>query len=235
MIANTLPLGLIDNPRLDQWIGFDLPGRVAIKTGKVELGQGILTALVQIAADELDVTPARIALTTGQTPSTPREGFTAGSVSVENSGGSIRLVAAEVRSQLVELAAQRLACPESELSVVDGAIQRLGTATGLDYWTLAQSLDLTRNATGGIAVKPAHLRRVIGASLPRVDLPAKVLGGGRPFIHDLKPSGMLHARVIRQPWPGANARHRRRDYRELCWRHRACCARAEFSRGRRGR
>ena len=203
MIRNTLPLGLVENPRLDQWIGFDEPGRVRIATGKVELGQGILTALVQIAAEELDVTPQRIALVSGHTRSTPREGYTAGSLSVENSGGSIRLVGAEVRAMLLEMAAVKLSCPAAELSVVDGAIQRRGAATGIDYWQLAVGLDLKRDATGTVAVKPAAARRVIGTSLPRIDLPAKVLGGSAPFIHDMIPAGVVHARVVRQPWPGA--------------------------------
>ena len=101
MIPNTLPQGLVDNPRLDQWIGFEVPGRVRIATGKVELGQGILTALVQLAADELDVAPGRIALESGDTRSTPSEGYTSGSLSIENSGGSIRLVGAEVRAMLL--------------------------------------------------------------------------------------------------------------------------------------
>ena len=203
MIRNTLPLGLVENPRLNQWIGFDEPGRVSIKTGKVELGQGILTALVQIAADELDVAPARISLMSGQTQATPREGFTAGSLSVENSGGSIRLVAAEVRAMLLGAAAARLGCADVDLTIFDGTFLRQGSPSGLDFWQLASSLDLARDATGSVPVKAAHLRRVIGASLPRVDLPAKILGGTDTFIHDLRPAGMLHARVIRQPWPGA--------------------------------
>ena len=203
MIKNTLPLGLVENPRINQWIGFDEPGRVSIKTGKVELGQGILTALVQIAADELDVAPARISLLSGQTQATPREGFTAGSLSVENSGGSIRLVAAEVREMLVAAAAARLGCADEDLTISDGSFLRHGSPSGLDFWQLASSLDLARDATGSVPVKAAHLRRVIGASLPRIDLPAKILGGTDTFIHDLRPAGMLHARVIRQPWPGA--------------------------------
>ncbi len=203
MTAIALPLGLLENPRLEQWIGFEKAGTIRIASGKVELGQGILTALVQIAADELDVTAQRIALVSGRTQATPREGFTAGSLSVEHSGGSIRLVAAEVRGLLLGIAARRLNCAETDLTVVDGAIHRWGVATGLDYWQLASGLDLTQNASGSRPLKPAHLRKYIGTSVPRVDLPAKVLGSARPFIHDLRPDGLLHARVIRQPWPGA--------------------------------
>ncbi len=203
MIRNTLPLGLVDNPRLEQWIGFEEPGYVRIATGKVELGQGILTALVQIAADELDVAPGRVKLVSGDTGASPSEGDTAGSLSIENSGGSIRLVAAEVRAMMIEAAAQRLGCADPELVVVDGQIQRDGAATGLDYWQLAASLDLATAAIGGAPVKAVAARRLIGTSLPRIDLPGKVFGAAQPFIHDLNPPGVVHARVLRQPWPDA--------------------------------
>ncbi len=203
MIRNTLPLGLVENPRLDQWIGFDEPGFVRIATGKVELGQGILTALVQIAADELDVAPTRIQLLSGNTSACPSEGYTAGSLSIENSGGSIRLVAAEVRAMMLTAATERLGCEMTNLVIADGHIWRDGAATGLDYWQLASSLDLTKSASGDAPVKAAAARHWIGTSLPRVDLAAKVFGGARPFIHDMSPPDLLHARALRQPWPDA--------------------------------
>ncbi len=203
MTRKPLPIGLIDNPRLDQWIGFETSGKVRIATGKVELGQGILTALVQIAAEELDIAPTRIVLATGDTAASPSEGYTAGSMSVENSGGSIRLAAAEVRALMLAAAALRLNCAASELVIVDGAVARQGAPTGLDYWTMAPSVDLNRLATGAVSVKPIEAHVVMGTNLPRVDLPAKVFGSGAPFIHDVRASDMLHARVIRQPWPGA--------------------------------
>ena len=67
------------NPRLDQWVGFPEPGRVRVSTGRVEIGQGVLTAMHQIAAEELDVAPERIRLETGDTDLTPNEDYTAGS------------------------------------------------------------------------------------------------------------------------------------------------------------
>jgi nicotinate dehydrogenase subunit B len=165
-----LPQTLVDNPRLDQWLGFATRGQVRVSTGKVELGQGILTALVQIAADELDVAVTRIALRSGDTRTSPSEGYTAGSVSVEQSGGALRLVAAEVRALMLAEAARRLACAPRELSVTDGAIRHNGAPTGIDYWHLAPALDLARPATVGAVPKAATARRIIGTSLPRVDL-----------------------------------------------------------------
>ena len=203
MIANTLPPGLQDNPRLEQWIGFETKGRVRIATGKVELGQGIATAVVQIAADELDVDMSQIDHIAGNTDRSPNEGFTAGSLSVENSGGSVRLVAAEVRALMCAAAAVRLECAIGSLTVSHGAIFRDGVATGLDYWKLAGSIDLTAKATGIARLKTATERRLIGRSLSRVDLAAKVTGAAQCFIHDFLPPDVRHARILRQPWPEA--------------------------------
>ena len=74
------------NPRLDQWVRFPAPGRVTVSTGRVEIGQGVLTAMLQIAAEELDVAPDRIELRTGDTNLTPNEGYTAGSQSIQFGG-----------------------------------------------------------------------------------------------------------------------------------------------------
>src|SRR5262249_2656543 len=89
-----LPASLVDNPRLAQWIAFQ-EGNVILRTGKVEIGQGVLTALAQIAADELDVALTRLRIVSGETPETPSEGFTSGSNSIVHSGSAVRLVCAE--------------------------------------------------------------------------------------------------------------------------------------------
>ena len=86
------------NPRLDQWVGFPSPGRVTVSTGRVEIGQGVLTAMLQIAAEELDVASDRILLQTGDTDLTPNEGYTAGSQSIQFGGVALRRACAEVRA-----------------------------------------------------------------------------------------------------------------------------------------
>src|SRR5918912_3106107 len=161
MIRNTLPQSLADNPRLDSWIGFEPGGRVRVSVGKVELGQGSPTGLVQIAAEELDVEPGRLRLVSGDTDATPNEGYTAGSRSIELSGGALRLVCAEIRALFLEAAAGRLGCPMDELSVRDGRFLRAGHESGLDYWALADAVDLGRDATGNAPTKrPADYRVV---------------------------------------------------------------------------
>jgi hypothetical protein len=201
MIANALPQSLIDNPLLSQWVAFKERGRVRVGTGKVEIGQGILTALTQIAAEELDVRPEQINLVSGQTDISPAEGFTSGSYSVAVGGASIRLVCAEVRSLFLDQVAEALRCPVGELSIEDGKFLRAGRDTGRDYWSMAGAVGLERRASGTAPVKRPSTYKIVGKHLPRLDLPAKIAGAG--FIHDIAPANVLHARVLRQPWTGA--------------------------------
>jgi len=201
MSANIpLPPLLETNPRLDQWVKFDAPGKVTVSTGRVEIGQGVLTAMTQIAADELDVAPERILFRTGDTDLTPNEGYTAGSQSIQYGGVALRLACAEMRGLLLDEAAARLGHPRDELGVSDGAIVRRGAPTGQDYWSLAPGIDLSHRATAGAAPKSA--RSEIGRNTPRVDLAGKVFGAPS-FVHDMVADGMVHARVVRQPRPGA--------------------------------
>ncbi len=201
MNAPVLPASLIENPRLDRWIRF-LPDRtVRIATGKVEIGQGVVTAIGQIAADELDLPLARVAVLSGSTAEGPDELYTTSSLSVEVSGGSVRLVCAEVRAKALERAALRLNCSPDDLTVADGQFLQNGAATGQDYWTVAAEIDLTQAVTGTVAPKPATAYKLVGHSVPRLDLPAKVSGAA--YLHDVLPPGVLHARTLRQPCRGA--------------------------------
>ena len=202
MISNALPQSLIDNPILSQWIAFEQKGRVRVGSGKVEIGQGILTALTQIAAEELDLRPEQIHLVSGQTDISPAEGFTSGSYSIAVGGASIRLVCAEVRSLFLDRTAETLDCPVNELSIEDGKFLRAGKDTGHDYWSMAANIELDRRASGTAPTKRPSTYRIVGKHLPRLDLPAKVVGAG--FIHDIAPENLLHARVLRQPWRGAH-------------------------------
>jgi nicotinate dehydrogenase subunit B len=201
MSAPALPASLVENPRLDRWIKFQPDRTVRIATGKVEMGQGIVTAIGQIAADELDLPLARISVLSGDTTHGPDELYTTSSLSVDVSGGSVRLVCAEVRAKALERAALRLNCSRDELTVVDGTFLQNGVATGQDYWTVAAEIDLTQAVTGATPTKPVAAYRVVGQSVPRVDLPAKMSGAA--YVHDVLPADVLHARTLRQPNRGA--------------------------------
>jgi nicotinate dehydrogenase subunit B len=201
-LSNALPSVLADNPRLDRWLNFATPGRVELATGRVELGQGVLTAMTQIAAEELDVAFERITIRSGDTDETPNEGYTAGSQSMQAGGIALRAACAEVRALLLEEAARRLGCAAAEFSVRDGHVLRNGTPTQLDYWSLAQSVSLAREATGSAARKPVADYTIVGRNAARIDLPAKLFGKAT-FVHDMALDGMTHARVVRQPNRGA--------------------------------
>ena len=198
----TLPPLLVANPRLDQWVGFPSSGRVAVSTGRVEIGQGVLTAMLQIAAEELEVAPERILLQTGDTDLTPNEGYTAGSQSIQFGGVALRMACAEVRALFLDQAAASFGYTRADLAVRDGAITQNGEPTGQDYWSLAAAVDLRRDATGRSPTKSVSDYSIVGRNAPRVDLAAKVFGAPA-FIHDMVLDGVVHARVVRQPRRGA--------------------------------
>jgi nicotinate dehydrogenase subunit B len=196
-----LPGSLATNRMLDAWLRIGADGRVTIFTGKIELGQGIGTALAQIAADELDVDLGRIDMIHGDTELTPNEGQTAGSLSVTNSGQALRYACAEARALLLAAAAARLGAEASTLSVTDGAIAA-PDGKHLDYWQLAQELDLKREASARVKPKAHADYRWVGKSIARRDIPAKFTGGA-VYVQDIRLPGMVHGRVVRPPSPGA--------------------------------
>ena len=200
-MSDTLPTSILNNRRLEKWIRFNPDRTVRLAVGKVELGQGNVTALAQIAADELDVSLERIAVLSGDTQDAPDEGQTTSSQSIEVSGRSVRLVSAELRARVLDRLAQRLNCSPSELSVADGVIRRGDASTGHDYWNFVSAEDFARDIEGTAKPKPHTAYRVVGQPVPRRDLPAKVAGAA--FIHDMVRPDMLHARILRQPCRGA--------------------------------
>ena len=117
-----LPGSLKQAPNLDSWIRIDADGAISVFTGKAELGQGIKTALMQIAAEELDVDFDRIKLITADTALTPNEGYTAGSHSMQDSGTAIMNAAAQVRQLLIAEAATRAGVPAAQMTTQDAAV-----------------------------------------------------------------------------------------------------------------
>jgi nicotinate dehydrogenase subunit B len=196
-----LPGSLDTNRLLDAWIRIGPDGKATVCTGKVELGQGIVTALAQIAAEELDLPLDRVQMISGDTEKTPNEGVTAGSQSIENSGVALRLAGAQVRAILLELAAKRFGSDAAMLSVTDGIIAA-PDGRKLSYAELAAAADLHREATAQARPKPASAHRIVGKPIARRDIPAKVTGGVA-FVQDLRLPGMLHGRIVRPPGYGA--------------------------------
>ena len=199
--AAALPPTLAANPRLGDWLRIGDDGVVEVRSGKVELGQGVLTALAQMAAEELDVDVNRIRMTAAGTDLSPDEGMTVGSLSIQQSGAALREVCAEARDLYVSIAAEKLAVPKECLVVTDGQIVGIdGSATS--YWELADEAVLDRPASGGAKPKPETDYRVVGTDVARIDLPDKLAGRPR-YVHDLEFDDMVYGRVVRPPSRGA--------------------------------
>jgi nicotinate dehydrogenase subunit B len=197
-----LPSRLEQYPDLDTWVRIDPADTVTVFTGKVELGQGIVTALARIASEELDVAFARVRVQTADTDNGLDEAFTAGSMSLAESGLALRQASAEARQHLLELAGERLGTAPASLEVVDGTIASpAGERT--TYWELLGSRRFNRQATGRSTPKSIAERRVLGRrEAVRNDLLGLVTGTTR-FVQDMALEGMLHGRVVRPPGPGS--------------------------------
>ena len=199
--APQLPVSLATNPKLSSWVKIGSDGRVAISPGKVEIGQGIVTALAQIAADELDLDIGRIEMIRASTATSPNEGVTSGSLSIQQSGRALRHVCAEVRQLFLAAASDRLGVEMSALAIADGTIAGPGNVS-TSYWELAGDVRLDRDATAESVAKPAKARSLAGHSVRRIDIPDKVFARPR-FIHDRPLQGVLHGRVLRPEISGA--------------------------------
>jgi nicotinate dehydrogenase subunit B len=190
-----LPVSLAVNPMLSSWVKFESDRQVTISPGKVEIGQGIVTALAQIAADELDVDLSRVRMVRATTAGSPNEGVTSGSLSIQQSGRALRQACAEIRHIFIAAAADRLGVEAGALDISDGTISGPGNVR-TSYWELADEVLLDRDATMGAAAKPIAKRALAGHSVERLDIPDKVFAHPR-FIHDMALAGMLHGRVLR--------------------------------------
>jgi|1186.fasta_scaffold01216_3 CO/xanthine dehydrogenase Mo-binding subunit len=192
-----LPGSLKKAPMLDSWIRIDADGTITVFTGKCEIGQGIKTALIQVAAEELEIDPHVIRLVTSDTARTANEGFTSGSNSMKDSGTAIRNAAAQACKILIGIAAERLGAPADQLRAQAGAIvtpddRRIG------YGDLVAGDVLHVQAQPTSKLKSPDTLKVIGQSMPRVDIPGKVTGGVS-YVQDLRLPGMVHARIVRPP------------------------------------
>jgi len=196
-----LPGSLETNRTLERWLRVNRDGTVTVYTGKVEIGQGITTAITQVVADELDVALECIRLEPADTVHSPDEGMTSGSRSIQESAVALRYACAETRDLLLQRAAAKLGVSLEQITVADGVIS--ARSGGLvTYWDLADDHLLRREATAQAALKPAAEHKYIGMALPRRDLPAKITGTPA-YVHDMDLPGMLYGRVVRPPAYGA--------------------------------
>ncbi|ERM83116.1 hypothetical protein P872_17360 [Rhodonellum psychrophilum GCM71 = DSM 17998] len=187
---------------IDSWIRLDAEGKVTVLTGKMELGQGIRTALMQMAAEELDVNMDIVTIINGDTGQTADEGYTAGSGTIERSGASIRKAAAEAKFFMVNMASEKWDESPENLSVKNGLIQSKNGKHKISYWELLDGKFLEGKVTGNAPLKNPKDHTLVGKGILREDI-RKMAQGEAFFVHDLRLPEMVHARVLRPPSYGS--------------------------------
>lgn len=195
--AQTLrPAKSVAKEAADSWLTIGADGRITVFCGKVDLGTGTRTALAQMAAEELDVPFERIEMVMGDTATTPDQWLTAANLTIFQGGSELRRACASARRALVERAAQRMGVPAGELIVDDGVVRvKSSPGRALRYGELIGE-GVNVQVDPKVPLKKSAEYRLIGKSIPRVDIPGKVTGEFT-YIHDVRVPGMLHARVIR--------------------------------------
>ncbi len=191
--------------QLDSWIAIGDDGSVTAYTGKVELGQGIVTAQTQLVAEELCVPFERVKLIYGDTAFTPDQAYTSGSLShaTNFNHSNLAQAAATAREMLLRLASERLGVPPAELVAADGRIRPKGDPSrALNYGELVGGRKFNITLDANARRKTPSEWTVLGKPVRRPDLPA--LATGRfEFVHNVRVPGMLHGRVVRPPAVGA--------------------------------
>lgn len=212
MAATTAP-----NPapgHLDSWLRIAADESIRVFTGKVDIGMGVQTALGQIIAEELDVPFDRVHLVMGDTAATPDQGGVGGSTSISAGAKPLRNAAASARYLLVRLAAAKLGAEPDQLQVSNGIVSLKSDPTkSISYGTLARGTEVDEalrvsgagfalNVEGQGKPKDPSTYTIVGKSVPRIDLPPKILGTAT-YSTDVRVPGMLHGRVIRPAGAGA--------------------------------
>jgi len=196
-LSEDLPIE-VDRNLVDSWIRIDADGSVTVLTGKLELGQGIKTALMQIAAEELDVDMSRVDIIIADTGKTANERVTAGSGSIEGSGTAIRNAAAETRNILLKMVSEELNSPVDNLIVSDGRVSMKNADKSLTYWDLLKGKKIEGRVSGNAKKKNPNDYKLVGTGYKRKDI-KRMVTGGENYVQDLRLPDMLHARIVRPP------------------------------------
>jgi CO/xanthine dehydrogenase Mo-binding subunit len=195
--------------QLDTWLAIHQDNTATLYMGFAELGQGATTALLQVAAEELDLGMDQIRAAPLDTHVSPNQGGTYSSASVQRGRPQIAAAAAQARAALLARAAQRLETPVAQLVVNRGAVQVAGKPRrAVTYGELIGGERFNLEMTGTAVLKPVSAWQLVGQRVPRADLAGKV-SATHTYIQQLRLPGMLHARIVRprgQPGYGAGAR-----------------------------
>ena len=189
--------GPFDTSLIDTWIAVHKDNTVVIYTGREEYGQGSRTGLLQIAAEELDVSLNQISMAPMDTNTHPNTGSTTGSTTIQQTGPVLRSAAAEARTALVRMAAMRLGVQPGSIVVVNGIASSSGRPDHkISYGELIGDKTFNLKFTGVAEPKRMAHYKLVGKRVARVDIPDKVRGKDIRMQHVIVP-GMLHGRVVR--------------------------------------
>jgi nicotinate dehydrogenase subunit B len=198
-----------DPAMVDSWIAVHADNTATIFFGKVELGQGTTTGMLQIAGEELDLDMSQLRTVRVDTEVTPNQGPAVASLSIMDNGPQLRAAAAEARQALLQLAAAKLGAPMDRLKVVNGVVSVAGEpARAVKYGDLIGERQFNVKMTGKAPQKPVADYRLVGTRVARVDVPDKV-SGKYVYMQHVRVPGMLHGRIVRprgQRAYGAGAR-----------------------------
>ena len=200
--SSLAPAKSVAKDALDTWLTIDPSNQVTVYVGKVDLGTGTKTALSQIAAEELSIPFDKVTMVMGDTATTPDQWLTGAALTIQQGGSELRLAAASARHALLARAAQRWQVPVSALSVANGVVTDTTNPSRKATYGELLGEGFQLKVDPKAALKAHTDYAVVGCSIPRVDIPAKV-SGEHPYVHDFKLPGMLHARVIRSTHIGA--------------------------------
>ena len=201
--AEAAPGKTVSSEEVDGFLAIDAKGAVTVYSGKVDLGTGVRTALTQIVAEELDVAMERVTVIEGDTQSTPDQGPTYGSLSIQNGGVQLRQAAATARRALLQQAAQQLGAAPDDLAVVDGTVRVKSSGKRVSYGQLVGGRNFALKLDKEAPVKDAKSYKLVGSSVNRLDIPDKVTARFT-YAQDFRLPEMLHGRVVRPPAIGAS-------------------------------
>ena len=193
----------LDLKQIDTWLAIHADNTATIYIGFAELGQGASTALLQVAADELDLDLSQVKSVQLDTTITPNQGGTYSSAAINRGSPQIRAAAAEARLALLQLASKKLETPVERLSVSKGIVSVAGNANrSVKYGELVGDKPFNLPVTGSAPVKKPAEYKTVGTSVPRNDIPGKV-SGKHIYMQHVRVPGMLHGRVVRPRGQGA--------------------------------
>jgi nicotinate dehydrogenase subunit B len=202
-LARERPLGTLQPADFNAYLRIGEDGRVSCYTGKIEMGQGIITSLAQMLADELDVPLERVDMVMGDTDLCPYDMGTFGSRTTRFFGPRLRAAGAECRQVLLELAAEQINSPVENLEIEDGVISaKTGENRRVSYARLVQGKRILKQSSGTASLKKPSEFKLMNRSVSRGDALEKVTGRAK-FTGDIRIPGMLYAKILRAPAHGA--------------------------------